>query len=151
MCRSRAAGAIGRAIAGGLAANGATVFLTDLKQKAVDAAVAAISAGRGRAGGWAADVADESQVSRLVAAAKGGSHPAFAELVRSHQQAVRSFLRKMRADPTEADDAALESDAPPPSQPEPLTTPLAAAPDDAPVPIAASAPGQSCKWATSKA
>jgi hypothetical protein len=41
---------------------------------------------------------------------------------------------------TEVDaDAALESNAPPPSQPEPLTTPLAAAPDDAPVPMAASA------------
>ena len=46
---------------------------------------------------------------RLVAAARGGSHPAFAELVRNHQQAVRSFLRKMRADPTEADDAAQEA------------------------------------------
>jgi len=46
---------------------------------------------------------------RLVAAARAGSHPAFAELVRRHQQAVRSFLRKMRADPTEADDAAQEA------------------------------------------
>ena len=46
---------------------------------------------------------------RLVAAARAGSHPAFAQLVRTHQQAVRSFLRKMRADFTEADDAAQEA------------------------------------------
>ncbi len=46
---------------------------------------------------------------RLVAAARAGSHPAFAELVRSHQQAVRSFLRKMRAEPSQADDAAQEA------------------------------------------
>lgn len=65
-----AAGAIGRAIAAGLAANGADVFLTDLNQEAVDAAVAAVSRRKGFAGGLAADVADESQVGRLVAAAK---------------------------------------------------------------------------------
>ena len=65
-----AAGAIGRAIAAGLAANGAKVFLTDLKQEAVDAAVDAVSKGKDRAGGRAADVADESQVERMVAAAK---------------------------------------------------------------------------------
>ena len=45
----------------------------------------------------------------MVAAARGGSRPAFGELVRLHQQAVRSFLRKMRADVDEADDAAQEA------------------------------------------
>ncbi|MGA2617547.1 MAG: SDR family NAD(P)-dependent oxidoreductase [Thermoguttaceae bacterium] len=65
-----AAGAIGRAIATGLAANGARVFLTDLNPGALEAAVAAIPVGKDRACGLAADVADESQVRELVAAAK---------------------------------------------------------------------------------
>lgn len=64
-----AAGAIGRAIAAGLVANGAKVFLTDLKQDAVEGAVATVSAGKDRVGGLAADVADESHICRLVAAA----------------------------------------------------------------------------------
>jgi RNA polymerase sigma factor (sigma-70 family) len=46
---------------------------------------------------------------QLVAAARQGSRAAFAELVRRHQQAVRSFLRKMRADVDDADDAAQEA------------------------------------------
>lgn len=51
------------------------------------------------------DAGEES----LVAQARAGSHPAFAELVRLHQQPVRAFLRKMRADLSEADDAAQEA------------------------------------------
>lgn len=61
-----AAGAIGRAIAEGLAANGAKVFLTDLRQDAVDAA----ATGKGIVGGLAGDVANESDVIRIVEAAK---------------------------------------------------------------------------------
>ncbi len=65
-----AAGAIGRGIAAGLAAEGAKVFLTDLKPDAVAASVAALADAGEIAGGQAADVADESQVRQLVAAAE---------------------------------------------------------------------------------
>ena len=65
-----AAGAIGRSIAAGLAANGARVFLTDLKPEAVAAAVAAMPEGSDCAG-LAGDVADEAQVRAVVDAAAG--------------------------------------------------------------------------------
>jgi RNA polymerase sigma-70 factor (ECF subfamily) len=45
----------------------------------------------------------------LVAAARRGSSAAFSELVVRHQQSVRSFLRRSRADPTDADDLAQET------------------------------------------
>lgn len=70
-----AAGAIGRGIAVGLAAEGANVFLTDLKPEAVTAAVDAVGKAASVAGGLAADVVDERQVRQLVdaaAAALGG-------------------------------------------------------------------------------
>jgi RNA polymerase sigma-70 factor, ECF subfamily len=51
---------------------------------------------------------DEGEA-RLVAAARRGSQSAFAELVRVHQQAVRSFLRKTTADADLADDAAQDA------------------------------------------
>lgn len=44
-----------------------------------------------------------------VAAAAGGSHLAFAQLVDAHQQAVRAFLRRLCRDPSEADDLAQET------------------------------------------
>ncbi len=65
-----AAGAIGRGIAAGLAAEGAKVFLSDLKPDAVAEAVAALAGQGPITGGQAADVADEPQVQRLVDAAK---------------------------------------------------------------------------------
>ncbi len=65
-----AAGAIGRGIAAGLAAEGAKVFLTDLKPDAVADAVAALAKQGPIGGGQAADVADEAQVRDLVDAAK---------------------------------------------------------------------------------
>jgi len=61
-----AAGAIGKGIAAGYAEAGAKVFLTDLKQDAVDAAVAEIGSG---CAGLAADVAQEDQVKKVVDAA----------------------------------------------------------------------------------
>lgn len=61
-----AAGAIGKGIAAALAQGGALVFVTDLKQKAVDVAVREIG---GSASGMAADVRDEEQVKAVVAAA----------------------------------------------------------------------------------
>ena len=61
-----AAGAIGKAIAAGFAAGGAGVFITDLKQDAVDAAVKEIGGG---ALGLAADVTNEEQVKAVVATA----------------------------------------------------------------------------------
>ena len=45
----------------------------------------------------------------LVREARRGSQPAFARLVARHQQAVRSFLRRVCADPHEADDLAQET------------------------------------------
>jgi len=61
-----AAGAIGQGIAAALVQGGARVFITDLKQEAVDAAVNAVGAG---ALGLAADVTDEAEVKAVVAAA----------------------------------------------------------------------------------
>jgi len=45
----------------------------------------------------------------LVAAAKGGSAAALAEMLRRHQGAVRSFLRRMCGNPDLADDLAQET------------------------------------------
>jgi len=45
----------------------------------------------------------------LVAAARSGSHAAFREIVARHQQAVRSFLRRVTGDPDAADDLAQET------------------------------------------
>jgi meso-butanediol dehydrogenase/(S,S)-butanediol dehydrogenase/diacetyl reductase len=59
-----AAGAIGKAIAAAYIQDGASVFITDLKQDAVDAAAAEIGAK-----GLAADVVNEEQVKAVVAAA----------------------------------------------------------------------------------
>lgn len=61
-----AAGAIGKGIAAALAAGGARVFLTDLRQEAVEAAVKEVGAA---ALGQAADVTKEEQVQAAVAAA----------------------------------------------------------------------------------
>lgn len=64
-----AAGAIGRGIATGLAAQGGNVFLTDLNAEGVEASIEAVATAGSVAGGMAADVADEVQVRQLVAAA----------------------------------------------------------------------------------
>ena len=45
----------------------------------------------------------------LVARAQAGSADAFGRLVRERQQAVRAFLRRVCADPAEADDLAQET------------------------------------------
>lgn len=45
----------------------------------------------------------------LVAAAQRGSPEAFREIVERHQQAVRSFLRRVLTDPEDADDLAQET------------------------------------------
>lgn len=45
----------------------------------------------------------------LVAAAREGSSAAFSRLVDRHQQAVRSFLRRLVAEPADADDLAQET------------------------------------------
>jgi RNA polymerase sigma-70 factor, ECF subfamily len=45
----------------------------------------------------------------LVAAARRGSQGAFREIVARHQQAVRSFLRRVLASPDDADDLAQET------------------------------------------
>lgn len=45
----------------------------------------------------------------LVAAARRGSQRAFSQLVERHQQAVRGFLRRVCADPSDADDLAQET------------------------------------------
>jgi len=65
-----AAGAIGKGIAAAFAKGGAPVFITDLRQEAVDAAAREIAADGGPCQGLAADVADEQQVTKVVAAAK---------------------------------------------------------------------------------
>lgn len=46
---------------------------------------------------------------RLIAAARRGETRAFASLVERHQQAVRSFLRRLSGDWSEADDHAQEA------------------------------------------
>ena len=61
-----AAGAIGKGVAQGLAQCGARVFVTDLKQDQVDAAVAELTAAGYDAAGLAADVTDEAQVKAVV-------------------------------------------------------------------------------------
>lgn len=45
----------------------------------------------------------------LVAAARLGSQSAFRAIVARHQQALRSFLRRVLADPADADDLAQET------------------------------------------
>lgn len=61
-----AAGAIGKGVAQGLAQCGARVFVTDLKQDQVDAAVAELIAAGYDAAGLAADVTDEAQVKAVA-------------------------------------------------------------------------------------
>jgi NAD(P)-dependent dehydrogenase (short-subunit alcohol dehydrogenase family) len=65
-----AAGAIGKGIAADLCACGAKVFITDLHQDGVDAAVADITDAGGTCQGRAGDVVDETQVVAVVAAAR---------------------------------------------------------------------------------
>jgi len=64
-----AAGAIGKGIAAGFCERGAKAFITDLKQDAVDAAVAELSAEGASCQGLAADVVDEPGVAAVVEAA----------------------------------------------------------------------------------
>ena len=64
-----AAGAIGKAIAADLAGRGAKVFITDLKEEAVEAAVREIASGGGSCRGRAADVKEARQVRAAVDAA----------------------------------------------------------------------------------
>jgi NAD(P)-dependent dehydrogenase (short-subunit alcohol dehydrogenase family) len=72
-----AAGAIGKGVAADFAQKGASVFLTDISQTGIDAAVAEIkAAAAARCTGMAADVTREEQVIAVVEAAKqafGGS------------------------------------------------------------------------------
>ena len=64
-----AAGAIGKGIAAGLCHGGANVFISDLKQEAVDAAAREVGGG---CQGLAADVTEEEQGRRVVDAAAEG-------------------------------------------------------------------------------
>jgi NAD(P)-dependent dehydrogenase (short-subunit alcohol dehydrogenase family) len=64
-----ATGAIGKSIAQGLAQCGARVYITDLKQEAVDQTVAEFAAAGYDAAGLAADVTNETQVKAVVDAA----------------------------------------------------------------------------------
>ncbi len=64
-----AAGAIGKGIAAAFCRGGASAFITDLDQDAVDAAVNEISTGGGNCRGLAADVTREDQVAEVVSAA----------------------------------------------------------------------------------
>lgn len=66
-----AAGAIGKQVAADLTKLGATVFITDLRQDAVDAAAAEVSESGDECRGLAADVTKEEQVAAVVEAAKG--------------------------------------------------------------------------------
>jgi NAD(P)-dependent dehydrogenase (short-subunit alcohol dehydrogenase family) len=65
-----AAGAIGKQVAMDMCRNGAKVFITDLKQEAVDAVAAEVSAVGLECKGLAADVTTEDQVVAVVDAAK---------------------------------------------------------------------------------
>lgn len=66
-----AAGAIGKGIAAEFARQGASVFITDLNQAGVDAAVAEIQTATGAAcAGLAADVTREPEVAAVIAAAR---------------------------------------------------------------------------------
>ena len=66
-----AAGAIGKGIAADFCRCGAKVFITDLDQAGVDAAVREITASGGSCAGLAADVTSARQVAAVVDAAKG--------------------------------------------------------------------------------
>ncbi len=65
-----AAGAIGKGIAADFCRNGAKVFITDLREDALDAATSEITAAGGTCRALAADVVDERQVIAVVSAAK---------------------------------------------------------------------------------
>jgi NAD(P)-dependent dehydrogenase (short-subunit alcohol dehydrogenase family) len=65
-----AAGAIGRGIARGLAEGGARLFITDLRQDAVDSTVKELAAAGAQCRGLAADVTDAGQVQAVVNAAR---------------------------------------------------------------------------------
>ncbi|MEW6355337.1 MAG: SDR family NAD(P)-dependent oxidoreductase [Planctomycetota bacterium] len=64
-----AAGAIGKGIAAAFCEAGARVFISDLKQEAVDAAVSEITKDGGDCRGLAADVTNERQAAKVVSAA----------------------------------------------------------------------------------
>ena len=64
-----AAGAIGKGVAAGFSAGGANVFITDLKQDALDEVAAEVSDVGGACKGLAADVTNEADVKAVVAAA----------------------------------------------------------------------------------
>jgi NAD(P)-dependent dehydrogenase (short-subunit alcohol dehydrogenase family) len=69
-----AAGAIGKGIAQAFAEGGARVFITDIAQPGVDAAVAELKSNGAQAAGLAANVTNEAQVKAVVdAAAKFGN------------------------------------------------------------------------------
>ena len=65
-----AAGAIGKGIARGLAEGGARVFVTDLRQDAVDATVKELAAAGAQCRGLAGNVTDAGQVQAVVNAAR---------------------------------------------------------------------------------
>lgn len=46
---------------------------------------------------------------KLIAAARGGDHGAFSDLVDRHQQALRAFLRRVCLDLNDVDDIAQET------------------------------------------
>jgi NAD(P)-dependent dehydrogenase (short-subunit alcohol dehydrogenase family) len=64
-----AAGAIGKGIALGLARCGAGVFITDLRQEAVDAAIDDIAGAGGVCHGLSGDATNEAEAAKIVAAA----------------------------------------------------------------------------------
>jgi len=65
-----AAGAIGKGIAADFCRSGAKVFITDLREDALDVAASEITAAGGTCRALAADVVDERQVVAVVSAAK---------------------------------------------------------------------------------
>ena len=65
-----AAGAIGKGIAADFCRNGAKVFITDLREEALDAAASEITAAGGTCRAVAADGVDEEQVVAVVSTAK---------------------------------------------------------------------------------
>lgn len=54
-------------------------------------------------------MSDECDDRELIAAIRGGSEPAFNMLVDRHQQAVRTFLRRLLGNDADADDMAQET------------------------------------------
>ncbi|MEI7901359.1 MAG: SDR family NAD(P)-dependent oxidoreductase [bacterium] len=93
-----AAGAIGKSISQGLAQCGARVYITDLKQDAVDAAVAELTSAGYDVAGLAADVTNEAQVKAVVAAAAARFNDAIDILVNvagvAGQNAIEAITEK---------------------------------------------------------